>query len=87
MSTTDAGPSSNGRASEAWSQSWRHLSIDRRSPSYCRVTFEHHPINTITATTVAELAELVGLIEQDPDLNVVVGGLPKTEEPEQRVPE
>jgi enoyl-CoA hydratase/carnithine racemase len=36
------------------------------------VTFEHPPINTITATTVAELAELVGLIEQDPDLNVIV---------------
>ena len=72
MSTTDAGPSSNGRVSEAWSQSWTHLSVDRRSPSYCRVTFDHPPINTITATTVAELAELVGLIEQDPDLNVVV---------------
>src|SRR6202012_1064349 len=41
-------------------------------PSYCRVTFDHPPINTITATTVAELAELVGLIERDPDLNVVV---------------
>jgi enoyl-CoA hydratase/carnithine racemase len=36
------------------------------------VTFDHPPINTITATTVAELAELVDLIEHDPDLNVVV---------------
>jgi enoyl-CoA hydratase/carnithine racemase len=36
------------------------------------VTFDHAPINTITATTVAELGELVGLIEQDHDLNVVV---------------
>jgi enoyl-CoA hydratase/carnithine racemase len=36
------------------------------------VTFDHPPINTITATMVAELAELVGLIEQDPDLNVIV---------------
>jgi enoyl-CoA hydratase/carnithine racemase len=36
------------------------------------VTFDHPPINTITATTVAELSNLVGLIEQDPDLNVVV---------------
>lgn len=33
------------------------------------MTFEHPPINTITATTVAEL---VGLIEHDHDLNVVV---------------
>jgi enoyl-CoA hydratase/carnithine racemase len=72
MSTIDASPSNNGRGSETWSRSWTHLSIDRRSPSYCRVTFDHPPINTITATTVVELAELVGLIEQDPDLNVVV---------------
>jgi enoyl-CoA hydratase/carnithine racemase len=36
------------------------------------VTFDHPPINTITATTVAELAELVSLIEEDRDLNVVV---------------
>jgi enoyl-CoA hydratase/carnithine racemase len=36
------------------------------------VTFDHPPINAITATTVAELVELVGLIEQDRDLNVVV---------------
>jgi enoyl-CoA hydratase/carnithine racemase len=72
MSTTDTSPSHNGRAPEGWFASWTHFRIDRRSPSYCRVTFEHPPINTITATTVLELAELVGLIEQDPDLNVVV---------------
>ena len=72
MSTIDTGASANGRGSETWSQSWTHLNVDRRSRSYCRVTFDHPPINTITATTVAELAELVGLIEQDPDLNVVV---------------
>jgi enoyl-CoA hydratase/carnithine racemase len=72
MSTTHTSPSNNGRGSEAWSGSWTHLSVDRRSRGYCRVTFDHPPINTITATTVAELAELVGLIEQDQDLNVVV---------------
>ena len=72
MSSIDAGPSTNGRGSDAWSRSWTHISVDRRSPGYCRVTFDHPPINTITATTVAELAELVGLIEEDPDLNVVV---------------
>jgi enoyl-CoA hydratase/carnithine racemase len=60
MSTIDASPSNNGRGSEAWSRSWTHLSLD------------HPPINTLTATTIAELAELVGLIEQDSDLNVVV---------------
>jgi enoyl-CoA hydratase/carnithine racemase len=62
--------SNNGRGRDAWE--WTHLRVDRPSPSYCRVTFDHPPINTITATTVLELAELVGLIEQDPDLNVVV---------------
>ena len=35
------------------------------------MTFDHPPINTITATTVDELAELVGLIEEDQDLIVV----------------
>jgi enoyl-CoA hydratase/carnithine racemase len=49
-----------------------HLKVERRNLGYCRVTFDHPPINTITATTVAELAELVGLIESDPDLKVVV---------------
>jgi enoyl-CoA hydratase/isomerase-like protein len=65
-------PSDNGRGSEAWYRSWTHFSVDRRSAGYCRVTFDHPPINTITATTIAELAELIGLIEQDEDLNVVV---------------
>jgi enoyl-CoA hydratase/carnithine racemase len=69
-------PSGNGNGQshvpEAWSRSWTHLRIDRRGLRYCRVSFDHPPVNTVTATTVAELAELVGLIEQDPDLNVVV---------------
>jgi enoyl-CoA hydratase/carnithine racemase len=72
MSTIDHGPSNNGRGSAAWFQPWTHIRFDRRSPGYCRVTFHHPPINAITATTVAELAELVGLIEEDQDLNVVV---------------
>jgi enoyl-CoA hydratase/carnithine racemase len=62
----------NGTGSGAWAESWTHLRVDRRTRSYCRVTFDHPPINTITATTVVELSELVGLIEEDPDLNVVV---------------
>jgi len=72
MSTIDVSPSNNGRGSEAWSRPWTHFRVDRRTPGYCRVTFNHSPINTITATTVMELAELVDLIEQDHDLNVVV---------------
>jgi enoyl-CoA hydratase/carnithine racemase len=72
MSTTDRPPSDNGRGSDAWLGSWTHFRVDRPSSGSCRVTFDHPPINTVTATTVAELGELVGLIEQDPDLNVVV---------------
>src|ERR1700704_5168001 len=53
-------------------RSWTHCRVDRRNRRYCHVTFDHPPINTITATTVAELGDLVGLIEQDPDLRVVV---------------
>ena len=71
MSSTHAGHTDNGRAPETWLEPWTHLRVDRRSPGYCRVTFDHAPINTLTARTVAELSELVGLIEQDPDLNVV----------------
>jgi enoyl-CoA hydratase/carnithine racemase len=72
VSTVDAGPSSNGRGSATWFGSWTQFRVDRRSSGYCRITFDHPPINTVTATTIAELAELVGLIEHDTDLNVVV---------------
>ena len=72
MSSRLPDPGSNGRAPEGWSRPWAHLRVDRRTPSYCRVTFDHPPINTITAATVEELIELVDLIEQDEDLNVVV---------------
>jgi enoyl-CoA hydratase/carnithine racemase len=72
MSSTATSGASNGRGSDAWFRPWAHLRVARRSASYCRVTFNHPPINAITATTVAELAELVALIEEDADLNVVV---------------
>lgn len=52
--------------------SWTHFALDRRSSTYWRVTFNHPPINTITATTIVELSELVDLIERDSQLNVVV---------------
>ena len=54
------------------SSTWTHFTLDRRSPTYWRVTFNHPPVNTITATTARELAELVSLIERDTQLNVVV---------------
>jgi enoyl-CoA hydratase/carnithine racemase len=66
MSTIDQRPSAVDPAS------WSHVTLRRRSAAYWRVTFEHRPINTITATTVDELSELVDLIEREPELNVVV---------------
>jgi len=72
MSTTENSASENGRGSDTWSSSWMHFTVERPSRGFCRVTFDHPPVNTITAMTVAELAELVGLVEHDPDLNVVV---------------
>jgi enoyl-CoA hydratase/carnithine racemase len=72
VSTIYTSPSSNGRGNEAWWAPWTQFKVDRRSPSHCRVTFDHPPANTLTATTVTELSELVGLIDQDGDLNVVV---------------
>ena len=66
MNTLGTGTSNNASDSEVWSRSWTHFRVDRRSPRYCHVTFDHPPINTITATTVAELSDIVGLIEQDP---------------------
>src|SRR5512143_3350758 len=72
MHPIDASFADNGRGSDTWFRSWTDLSLDRRSSGYCRVTFDHAPFNTISATTVAEVAELVDLIEQDVDLSVVV---------------
>jgi enoyl-CoA hydratase/carnithine racemase len=72
MNTTGPDLSSNEETLNGDAGSWTHLRVRRPDLRSCRVTFDHPPINTITATTVAELGELVGLIEQDPDLNVVV---------------
>jgi enoyl-CoA hydratase/carnithine racemase len=49
-----------------------HFAVDRITPQYRRVTFDHGPINTITADTVAQLSQLVDEIERDEDLTVVV---------------
>lgn len=72
MSAVDAAASNNSHGSHAWARPWSHLAIDRRTPSYCRITFDNPPVNAVTAAIVVELAELVGLIEEDADLNVVV---------------
>src|SRR5262245_52043167 len=49
-----------------------HLAVERITPQYWRVAFDHGPINTVTAETVEELSRLVDEIERDQHLNVVV---------------
>ena len=44
MNTLDAGPSDNHRGSETWFRSWTQLRVDRRSPGYCRTTFDNRTI-------------------------------------------
>ena len=46
MNTIETDPSNNARVSGGWSRSWTHFRVDRRSPRYCHVTFDHPPINT-----------------------------------------
>lgn len=48
------------------------LKITKLSPSYWRATFSNPPINLLNPETILELQELVGLIESDKDLRVVV---------------
>ena len=49
-----------------------HFAVEQITPQYWRVAFDHAPINTVTADTVAELSRLVDEIERSAALNVVV---------------
>jgi len=46
--------------------------VDEVSPSYWRVTFDNGPVNLLDPDTIDQLAALIGRIENDPDLTVVV---------------
>jgi enoyl-CoA hydratase/carnithine racemase len=48
------------------------FSISRPDAGYWRATFSNPPINLVDPETILELQELVGLIESDEDLRVVV---------------
>ena len=50
----------------------RQIRLDRLSPSYWRVTFDHPPLNIFGPDTIPQLGEIVGAIERDPDVKVVV---------------
>jgi enoyl-CoA hydratase/carnithine racemase len=50
----------------------RRVRIDRRSPSYWRVTFDHPPLNIFGPDTIPELAEVIEGLETDNRVKVVV---------------
>src|SRR5262249_19521509 len=50
----------------------RQIRLDRRSPEYWRVTFDHPPLNIFGPETAPELDEIVRAIEEDERLKVVV---------------
>jgi enoyl-CoA hydratase/carnithine racemase len=59
-------------ASEGSVMSAKQIRIDKRSSAYWRATFDNPPINLIDPQTIHELDALVGEIESDPDVRVVV---------------
>ena len=52
--------------------SFRQFHINEVLPSYWRVTFDNGPVNLLDPDTVDQLGALIGRIENDPDLTVVV---------------
>jgi enoyl-CoA hydratase/carnithine racemase len=50
----------------------RQIRLDRRSPSYWRVTFDHPPLNVFGPETMPQLNEVVTALETDADVKVVV---------------
>ena len=50
----------------------RQIRLERISPLYWRVTFDHPPLNIFGYETIPQLDEIIRLIERDQDLKVVV---------------
>jgi enoyl-CoA hydratase/carnithine racemase len=48
------------------------IRLDRRTPSYWRVTFDHPPLNIFGPETIPELSAIVTALEDDRDVKVVV---------------
>jgi enoyl-CoA hydratase/carnithine racemase len=46
--------------------------VDEVSPSYWRVIFDNGPVNLLDPDSIDQLSALIGRIESDPDLTVVV---------------
>src|SRR5881396_2367334 len=50
----------------------RQIRLERRSPSYWRVTFDHPPLNIFGPETIPQLNEVITALETDKDVKVVV---------------
>jgi enoyl-CoA hydratase/carnithine racemase len=50
----------------------RQIRLERRSPSYWRVTFDHPPLNIFGPETIPQLNEVISALETDAQVKVVV---------------
>src|SRR5262245_46579522 len=48
------------------------IRLDRRSPAYWRVTFDHPPSNIFGPETIPQLGAVINALESGPDVKVVV---------------
>src|SRR5262245_424831 len=48
------------------------IHLERRLPSYWRVTFDHPPLNIFGPDTIPQLDEIITALETDPQVKVVV---------------
>src|SRR3984893_811056 len=52
--------------------STRQIRLERRPPSYWRVTFDHPPLNIFGPETIPQLNEIITALETDEHVRVVV---------------
>ena len=50
----------------------RQIRLEKRLPTYWRVTFDHPPLNIFGPETIPELNEIITALEADEDVKVVV---------------
>jgi enoyl-CoA hydratase/carnithine racemase len=50
----------------------KQIRLVKRSPTYCRVTFDHPPLNILGPEAIPQLNEIVTVLETDESLRVVV---------------
>jgi enoyl-CoA hydratase/carnithine racemase len=50
----------------------RQIRLERRSPAYWRVTFDHPPLNIFGPETIPQLDEVIKSLERDQNVKVVV---------------